>query len=205
MQPHDLKPFSEGLLAAFDVLGARPPGAAGVELWFRTLRAHQFGDVLGALDAWAVRNRRAPTPSDIADQIRDHEIERRERQAERWKAEEKNAPYTMGGTEAGRRALAEIRRMVAGMQRSRRGRHLGWAHRIIDRFVDHDVCLSSVAFDTACDALGKAPEERAELRAIREANVAGASRAASERMRLAAAEDLRQSLIAAERERRGAR
>lgn len=174
MQPHDLKPFSEALLATFDALGARPPGAAGIELWFRTMRGHQLADVTAALDGWVLRNRRAPTPSDLADAIRDVEIERRERQSAQWKHEERNGPYTMGATAAGRRALAEVRRMVEAMQRQRVGMQREWAHRVIDRWVDGDPVLAPIAFQFACDALHKSREDRESLNAMRDQSLRSA-------------------------------
>lgn len=204
MKSHDLDAFKDGLLAAFDAIGAKPPGAKGIELWFRALRPHQLADVLSALETWLLRNRRAPTPSDLTDAIREIEIGRREVQAEQWRTEEHNGPYTMGRTETGRRALVEIKALVANMQRPRSGRQLEWAHRVIDRYVDHDPVLASIAFDFACDALGKTAEERAQLRAVREANVAGAARAIEERKATAAAEGRRRAAVDAERDRRAA-
>lgn len=177
MQPHDLKPFTDALRGAFDALGARVPGDAGIEVWFRTLKPFPCGDVVGALDHWVVSNRRAPTPNDIVDACRELAIIRREEQSDRWKRAEHNGPYTMGATETGRRALREINAMLAKMQRPRFGKQVGWAHKIIDRFIDHDPVLAPIAFDFACDALNKTPEERAELRALRASNTKGARRA----------------------------
>lgn len=203
MQPHELKPFSEALLATFDAIGARPPGQAGIEVWFRTLRPFAVGDAVGALDAWAVRNRRPPAPADIAEACREAADARAETQRRQWKTEEREAPRAMARTEGGRRALVELRRMVDGMQRPRGRIDREWAHRVIDRFIDHDVALSSLAFDTACAALGKTPEERAELVALREANLQGAMRAAQERQLIARAEEQRQAAIEQWRETRG--
>ncbi len=199
MQPHDAKPFAEALAGVFDALGARAPGPAGVEVWFRTLRPHPLGDVVGALDDWVTRNNRPPTPAALAEQLRDRGIDRREQQSERWKAEEHNGPYTMGRTETGRRALVKIRAMVAAMQRPGRGLQREWAHKIVDRYVDHDVRLTHAAVETACDALGMSREEREQLSVLRDGNTAGAARAAAERAQIAAAEQRRQAAIEAQR------
>ncbi|HYF57360.1 MAG TPA: hypothetical protein VEA81_00235 [Burkholderiaceae bacterium] len=170
MHAHELKPFRDALLPAFDAIGARPPGEQGIETWFRALRAYPLGTVVGAIDDWVMRNRRAPTPSDIADACRAAEARRDEQQREQWKAEEHNAPYVMGRTETGRRALEQVRELVSRMKRPGSGLQRDWAHRAIDRYVDHDPALAPIAFDFACDALGKTAEERAELRAVRDAN-----------------------------------
>lgn len=202
MQPHELKPLTDALLATFDAIGARPPGQAGIEVWFRTLRPFALGDAVGALDAWAVRNRRAPAPADIAETCREAAADRTEKQRAQWKADEREAPKMMQRTEGGRRALRELKGIVGGMQRSQLGLQRDWAHRTIDRFIDHDVTLAPVAFDTACVALGKTPEERRELIALREANIAGAMRAAAELQAIARAEDARQAAIEAWRSER---
>ena len=199
MQPHDAKPFAEALAGVFDALGARAPGSAGVEVWFRTLRAYPLGDVVGALDDWVTRNNRPPTPSALADQLRDRGIDRREKQAETWQTEERNGPWTMGRTENGRRALVKIRAMVAAMQRPGRGIQHEWAHAIIDRFLDHDVRLSAIAFDMACDALGKTSEERADLRQLRASNTDAAARAMAELNAMRRAEEARQRAIEEQR------
>jgi hypothetical protein len=204
MQPHDAKPFAEALAGVFDALGGRAPGAAGCEVWFRTLRAHPLGDVVGALDDWVTRNNRPPTPSALADQLRDRGIDRREKQAEAWQAEEHNGPWTMRRTENGRRALAKIREMVAGMQRPGRGLQREWAHKIVDRYVDHDVRLTNAAVELACDALDLTREEREQLAVLREGNVVGAARAAAERAQIAAAENRRLAAIEAARMGRAA-
>ncbi len=199
MQPHDAKLFAEALAGVFDALGARAPGSAGVEVWFRTLRSHPLGDVVGALDDWVTRNNRPPTPSALADHLRDRGIDRREKQAETWQREEHNGPYTMGRTESGRRALARIRETVAGMQRPGQGLRREWAHNIADRYVDHDVRLTHAAVEMACDALGLTREEREQLALLREGNVAGAARAAAERAQIAAAEQRRTEAVEAHR------
>lgn len=173
MQPHDLKPFTEALLGVFDALGGRPPGQAGIEVWFRTLKGFPIGDVVDSLDTWVARNGKPPTPAALADACRERGIVRREKQTEEWKAEEHNGPYTMGATPQGRAALAKIKQMVARMQRPQRGRQLQWAERVIDRYVDGDKDLSPIAFDFACEALGKSADDKLALRAM-----AGARKAA---------------------------
>lgn len=165
MQPHDFKPFTDAMRATFDAIGARAPGEDGLKTWFRALKAFPCEDVVDSLDAWVMSNRRAPTPTDIVDAAQERGIQRREKQSETWRVEEHNGPYTMGATPAGRRALAEIKRMVANMQRPRHGKQVGWAHKILDRYVAGDPTLAPIAFDFACEALGKTHEEKAELRA----------------------------------------
>jgi hypothetical protein len=166
MQPHDIKPMTEALQAAFDALGARSPGDAGVKQWFRALKGFPVEDVVDSLDSWVMSNRRAPTPTDIVDACQERGIRRREKQTEQWKAEEHNGPYTMGATPQGRAALAKIKQMVARMQRPQRGRQLQWADRVIDRYVDGDPTLSPIAFDFACEALGKSADDKLALRAM---------------------------------------
>jgi hypothetical protein len=204
MQPHDAKPFADALAGVFDALGARAPGAAGVEVWFRTLRPHPLGDVVGALDDWVTRNNRPPTPAVLAEQLRDRGIDRREKQAEAWKRDEHNGPFSMGRTEAGRRARAEIRKLVAGMKRPTQGLQRDWANRVIDGYVDHDIRLTNAAVEMACEALGLTREERDQLTVLRDRNVAGAARAVADRVRAAAAEDARLAAVEAERSRRAA-
>lgn len=165
MQPHDIKPFNEAIRATFDAIGARAPGDEGLKSWFRALKAFPCEDVVDSLDSWVMSNRRAPTPNDIVEACQERGIRRREKQSENWRVEEHNGPYTMGATETGRRALAEIKRMVAHMQRPKHGKQVGWAHKIIDRYLAGDTNLAPIAFDFACEALNKTPEEKAELRA----------------------------------------
>lgn len=165
MQPQDFKPFSDAMRATFDALGARVPGEDGLKTWFRALKGFPCEDVVDSLDSWVMSNRRAPTPTDIVDAAQERGIKRREKQSETWRVEEQNGPYTMGATPAGRRALAEIKRMVTQMQRPKGGRQTGWANKIIDRYLDGDPSISLIAFDTACEALGKTQDEKDELRA----------------------------------------
>lgn len=164
MQPQEFRPFTEAMRATFDALGARVPGEEGMKTWFRALKAFPCEDVVDSLDSWVMSNRRAPTPSDIVDAAQERGIRRREKQSETWQAEEHNGPYTMGATPAGRRALAEIKRLVAQMQRPQGGRQLGWAHKIVARYLDGDPTLSPISFDMACEALGKTADEKDELR-----------------------------------------
>lgn len=165
MQPHDIKPFNEAIRATFDAIGARAPGDEGLKSWFRALKAFPCEDVVDSLDSWVMSNRRAPTPNDIVEACQERGIRRREKQSEKWRVEEHNGPYTMGATPAGKRALAEIRRMVARMQRPKHGRQVEWARKALDRYVAGDAKLAPVAFDFACEALSTTVEEKAELRA----------------------------------------
>jgi len=147
---YDAKTFGDNVRGVFDALGGRAPGDKGLEVWFHALKQFSMEHVTDALDEWTRRMNRTPTPAGIAELCYERGIKKREEETERWRAEEKEAPYTMGATPAGRQALALIKQTLATRKR---GDRLDWARVIMDRYKRNDAAISHAAVKLAAEAL----------------------------------------------------
>lgn len=98
-----------GLAETFD---KKPIGAKAAAIWFETLREFPNELVRGILNAWPKSHAKFPVPSEVWKVVNDVQISERE-QIERNRAADARAPVHFAPTEAGRRAMAEIRKIMS--------------------------------------------------------------------------------------------
>lgn len=108
----DAAALGEALNGLAETFDKKPVGARAAAIWFDTLKEFPNEVVRGILNAWPKSHGKFPTPAEVWKIVNDVQISERE-QIEKNSVADARAPVHFAPTEAGRRAMAEIRKIMS--------------------------------------------------------------------------------------------
>lgn len=150
-----LAQFLNGLAEAYD---RKPLTPKAIEIWFETLKEFSTDRVMGILHGWTKRNTKFPAPAEVWKVVNEITIDEREKQAASER-QDARAPVRFQKSEAGKRALAEIKSLMGPKPTPRETWHR---------------CMSlnapgSFEYEMAVAALAKLNHKRAQPQDLEEA------------------------------------
>lgn len=107
----DAAALGEALNGLAETFDKKPLGSKAVAIWFDTLREFPNELVRGILNTWPKLHGKFPTPAEVWKIVNDVQISERE-QIARNAAKDARDPVRFATTDAGRRAMVQIRKLV---------------------------------------------------------------------------------------------
>lgn len=158
MHKYDAPKLVESLNGLAETFDKKPITQKAADVWFDALKEFSTDRVMGILHGWAKRNGKFPTPAEVWKIVNEISIEERETQAAAERHEARS-PVRFQKSDAGKRALAEIKSIMGPKPTPRETWHR---------------CMSlnapgSYQYDMAVAALAKLNHKRAQPQDLEEA------------------------------------